>query len=91
MNASTQTLRSAWREVKVVAVVWLLAAGWTMGYLVYYPVDASVRPRLILGIPLATFYGVLLPWILLAVFTAIYTLSLMSDDELEPATVGETC
>jgi hypothetical protein len=90
--------RHARREAAVVAVVWLLALTWTVGYCYLrgyqHPPDswlvqsglASADPgrefRQYAGLPEWVLFGILAPWLACTAFTVIFGLFIMKDDDL---------
>jgi hypothetical protein len=96
--ASERLFRNACREARVSALVWLLALVWTVGWCWLrgypHPSDswlvtsglAMARPAQdatnVLGFPGWVFYGIMLPWVACTLFTVVYALWGMPDDDL---------
>jgi len=91
-------LRNAYRELAVCVVVWLLAMAWTLGVCLLYGYrhdpeswivkNGFVKSRqaaditLWFGFPDWIFFGVVLPWVVVTIFTMVYCLAWMPDDDL---------
>jgi magnesium-transporting ATPase (P-type) len=73
----------AYREAVVVLVVWLMGIAWTVGYcaMTGYNVPPE-QIRITLGMPNWVFWGILVPWILIILFTIWFGLFYIVDDEL---------
>ena len=71
------------RELKVLAVFGLLALIYTIGYASFFGYSRPVldKPRLMLGMPLWVFWGVVVPWIGTAVLTVGFALFVIRDDD----------
>jgi hypothetical protein len=95
--AARRLLRNAYLELAVCGITWLITLTWTVGYtyLAGYKHAADswlVRagwarspdaPRAtVVGFPDWVFWGIVVPWVLATVFTAIYSLRWMPDDNL---------
>ncbi len=73
----------AYREAVVVLVVWLVGIAWTVGYCAI--IGYNVQPEQIqitLGMPRWVFWGILVPWIVIVLFTIWFGLFYIADDEL---------
>ena len=97
-HAAARLFRHARREALVVLAVWVVALVWTVGYcwLRGYERaadDALVRSGLaaardadnfqqVLGLPDWVFFGILLPWLACTVFTMLYSVWGLKDDDL---------
>lgn len=92
-----QLLRHAYQELAVCGVVWIVAMIWTLGVYVLIGYrhapdhwlvtsgwarspDAPVP--IVLGMPEWVAYGVVLPWVTISIFTVLYALFWMHDDDL---------
>ncbi len=73
----------AYRETVVILVVWLLGIAWTVGYcaMTGYNVPPE-QIQITLGMPNWIFWGVLVPWVLVILFTIWFGLFYIADDEL---------
>jgi uncharacterized membrane protein YidH (DUF202 family) len=78
-------VRHAYREATVVLAVWLVGIGWTVGYcaITGYNVPPE-QIRITLGMPNWVFWGILVPWVLVILFTIWFGLFYIADDELAP-------
>lgn len=75
-------LRSSRREAVVVAVVWILACGYTVGYSALFGYGQTQAPPLIAGIPAWVLWGIFLPWGTTSLFTCWFAFFGMKDEEL---------
>ncbi len=73
----------AYREAVVVLAVWLVGIAWTVGYcaITGYNVPPE-QIQITLGMPNWIFWGILVPWILIVLFTIWFGLFYIVDDEL---------
>lgn len=97
-SAGSQTFRNAFREARLVIILWFLAFFWTLGFCFargyqHAPDSALVRWGLaetrtkddfrhIGGIPDWVFYGILAPWFICSVATVWFGARYMKEDEL---------
>lgn len=97
-SAAGRLLKNARREAVVVAIAWLAAVTWTLAYCYLRGFDHApdawvvkmgwaVSPRIaefrqIAGFPDWVFYGILCPWMVCSVFTVVFGLFGMADDDL---------
>ncbi len=74
---------NARREALVTLFIWIVGLTWTVGYcfLTGYNVPAE-QMKATLGIPNWIFWGVLVPWVLIILFTIWFGLFYIADDEL---------
>jgi hypothetical protein len=94
MTSSSQiasVLRSSRREALFVAVVWVLACGYTVGYAARFAYRTGEPLQLLFGIPTWVVWGVLAPWAVVTLITCWYAFAGIRDEELgdEPAGSGE--
>ncbi len=90
-------LHNAYRDLIVCLAAWLVTLIWTLSvyYLLGYRYPADhwlvrdgwVRPPdapigVILGVPDWVFHGIVIPWVASTVFTVVYVLFFMADDDL---------
>lgn len=75
-------LRSARREALFVAVVWVLACGYTVGYSALFGYGQSAAPTLIYGIPSWVLWGIFLPWSVTSLVTCWFAFFGMKDEDL---------
>lgn len=87
---------SALRELKWIVVAWAVNFAWVIGFCVYIGYDsvgttdsADAELRLVFGLPSWVFWGVMLPWILVTLFTGWFALTQIKDHPLEDAATGE--
>jgi hypothetical protein len=75
----------AYRESIVVLLVWLIGIAWTVGYcaMTGYNVPPE-QIRITLGMPNWVFWGILVPWVAVILFTIWFGLFYIADDELVP-------
>jgi hypothetical protein len=99
-KAAARLYLNACREAKLLLTVWALALCWTVGYCYLHgyrhpPESWAVRnglaaPRTaddlqtILGFPDWVFFGIMAPWAACTLFTVIFSLFIMRDDDLGP-------
>jgi len=71
------------REAIVILIVWAIALVWSVGYctLFGYP-DSDTQVSLTLGMPSWVFFGVLSPWMGAGLFSVVFSLFFMADDDL---------
>jgi hypothetical protein len=95
---ATQLYRHARREALIVCAVWAVALAWTVGYSYLHGYRhapeswvvraglAEVRPPGSIpqhaGLPDWVLFGILLPWVSCSLFTVIFCLFVMRDDDL---------
>lgn len=90
-------LRHAYQELTLCVIVWLIGMVWTLGvyFLLGYRFASdhwlvtsgwARHPEapltVVFGMPDWVAYGVVLPWVVISLFTVIYALYLMPDDDL---------
>ncbi|MGV3723612.1 MAG: hypothetical protein ACO1SX_22170 [Actinomycetota bacterium] len=75
-------LRSSRREALFVAVVWVLACGYTVGYSAMFGYGQTDAPTLIWGIPSWVLLGILLPWSVTSLVTCWFAFFGMKDEDL---------
>lgn len=81
-------LRSSRREALFVAVVWILACGYTVGYSARFAYRTGEPLQLLFGIPTWVVWGVLAPWTVVTLITCWYALLGMQDEELDDEPAG---
>ncbi|HEY1067626.1 MAG TPA: DUF997 family protein [Pirellulales bacterium] len=80
-------LRNAAREATAVMVLWAAALAWTVGYCYFNAYGRSIDSlTYVWGFPDWIFYGVVAPWLACTVFTLVFCLGVMTDDDW-----GEEC
>lgn len=75
--------RNARREGAIALAVWAACLIWGVGFCAisgYDPPEGAVPT--VLGMPRWIFIGVLVPWFVATVFTLVYSLRIMKDDDL---------
>ncbi len=75
------------REAIIIFLVWVAALLWAVPYCYAtgYNIDASQLP-LVYGIPAWVVGGIVVPWLLANVFTIVFCLHYMTDEDLgDPA------
>lgn len=78
-------LRTARHEAKVVAVISLVAAIYTLGYCARFGYARSGAPlRFVLGFPAWVFWGIVVPWCVCVMIAAWLSFWFMTDDDLGP-------
>ncbi|MSR30292.1 MAG: hypothetical protein EXR99_02190 [Gemmataceae bacterium] len=83
-------LKNGIRDATIVAWFWAISLFWSIGYcwqygyLIRKDPQGQVVLETILGMPSWAFWGIFSPWVLCAIFTALYGLCLMRDDPPEP-------
>lgn len=79
----TPVFLNARREALITIFVWIVGLVWTVGYclLTGYDVPAD-QMKVTLGIPNWIFWGILVPWILVILFTIWFGLFYIADDKL---------
>jgi hypothetical protein len=81
--AAARLFRNARREAVTVAVVWLLALLWTVGYCARHAYGRAADDLgTVLGFPDWAFWGIFVPWALCTSFTVVYCLWGVADDDL---------
>jgi hypothetical protein len=97
-KGAARLYHNACREAKLLLTVWALALVWTVSYCYLHgyrhPSDGWAVQRglaaeraaddlqTILGFPDWVFIGILIPWAVCTLFTVVFSLFLMSDDDL---------
>jgi hypothetical protein len=97
-DPAARLYRNAVREARIVLSVWALALAWTVGwcYLRGYehaPDSWAVQAglalprtaenfRQIAGLPDWVLFGIVLPWVACSLFTALFGVAIMRDDDL---------
>jgi hypothetical protein len=105
-KAAARLYHNACREAKLLLTVWALALLWTVSYCYLHgyghPPDGwAVQSGLaversandlqtILGFPDWVFVGILAPWALCTLFTVVFSLFLMRDDDLGAEVEGRS-
>ena len=81
---------NARRESLIILAVWATCLIWTVGYskLAGYSLPSDPVPKT-LGIPSWAFFGVFLPWSLATVFNIVFSLGIMTDQDLGEKGGGE--
>ena len=82
-NAPEPGFLHARREAIIIFLVWVAALLWAVPYC--YLTGYHVEPdqlRLIYGIPSWVFGGIVMPWLVADVFTIVFCLRYMKDDDL---------
>jgi hypothetical protein len=81
--AAARLFRNARREALTVAVVWLLALLWTVGYCGLRAYDRPADDlTAVLGFPDWVFWGIVVPWALCTAFTVWFCARGVADDDL---------
>lgn len=82
---------SSIRELKWIIVAWAVNFAWVLGFcfLRGYGSEES-EISLVLGMPSWVFWGVMLPWILVTLFTAWFAMTQMADHPLEDSPTEES-
>ena len=71
------------REAIIIFLVWVVALLWAVPYCYTtgYNIDANELP-LVYGVPAWVFGGIVMPWLLANIFTIVFCLRYMTDDDL---------
>jgi hypothetical protein len=78
-------VRHARREARVVAVVAIVAAGYSVGYCMLFGYGRAGAPvDFVLGFPAWVFWGIVVPWCLCTLIAAWFSWWFVSDDDLGP-------
>lgn len=97
-SAARRLLRNAYRELTVCVIVWLVALLWTLGCCLLmgyqHPPDswvvrsgwarnpAAQDVAIWFGFPDWVLLGIIVPWVVATLFTVVYCLCWMPDDDL---------
>jgi len=76
------------REAIVILCLWIVCLCWTILYCYRHGYNAEVDPEnlaIVWGIPAWVFWGVMLPWMLATLFSIVFCLFVMQDDDLSAA------
>jgi hypothetical protein len=82
MSRPTTVLESSRREALFVAVVWLAACAYTVGYAALFAYRAEAEPALIAGMPAWVAWGILAPWAVCTALTCWFAFWGMRDADL---------
>lgn len=73
------------REALVVLAVWVIGLAWTVGYCLVTGYDVQTEQmKTILGIPDWVFWGVLVPWVVIVLFSIWFGLFYIADENEVP-------
>jgi hypothetical protein len=82
-SAEDPVLTSSRREAVIVAVNFLLALGYTIGYCHFYAYGRTAGDlKFVLGFPDWVFWGVLAPWLACVTFSLLFASVIMRDEDL---------
>jgi hypothetical protein len=97
-NPAARLYQNACREAKLLLTVWAVALVWTVGYCYLHGyrhapdsralqsgwAEARTEENLqtVLGFPDWVFFGIMIPWLICTLFTVIFSMFLMRDDDL---------
>lgn len=70
------------REALFVALVWIGACLYTVGYAMLFAYRPSRTPALLFGMPSWVFWGVIAPWMVCTAITFWFALYRMRDEDL---------
>lgn len=82
---------SALLEFKGILIAWAVNFIWTIGFCLAagYDVDET-QISLVFGMPSWVFWGVMLPWFVVSVYSIWFALTQIADHSLEPTESGDS-
>jgi hypothetical protein len=80
--AEDPVLKSSRREAIVVAINFVVAIGYTIGYCSLYAYNARGEIKFVLGFPEWVFWGVVVPWLACVAFSIVFATFIMRDEDL---------
>lgn len=83
MNRSHSTSQSSLREALFVALLWMVSCLYTVGYAALFAYRQEPNPRLLLGMPLWVFWGVIAPWTVCTAITLWFAFRGMQEEVLD--------